>query len=240
MDDWKIRPKTFMNTNNQEISVSPYAAIRLFAKTYIHNGEEIFTSRKYKLTREAWIASMFLLGIRSNSGYDWFFKPEMAGSPDFYCYAFIYDKEKRGSIRQEVSLEVFEYRNEENEEDFLEALKKIKLNKIVDPNLTLVCYIRRSQVIPSAIELNKELKKIHPKIKEIWYLGNVSSDSRIWRITQIYPNTTAIDLDYDEILATKEKHSFIHAYRGKSDSFEYENTGKKVILTPEFEIKLFD
>ena len=184
---------------------------------------------------------MFLLGLKNHSGEEWFFKPEIkSGSPDFYCYTFIHNKKIGGSERPEIKLEVFEYRKEDNEGDFLEALKKIKLNKIVDPNLTLVCYIRRNQVVPPAVELNQKLKEINPKVKDIWYLGDVTPDAKTWRIIQLYPNTLAIDLDYDEVLSTKEQHSFIHPYRGRADKFEYEHTGKQVLLTPEFEIKIVE
>lgn len=230
-----------MITKSKEILVSPYTAIRLFARTYLHFGDIVFKDRKYKLTREAWITSMFLLALKKHSGEEWYFKPETkAGSPDFYSYTFIHDKSKRGSVRPEAKLEVFEWRKEDNENDFLEALKKIKLNKIVDPNLTLVCYIRRNQIIPPAVDLNRKLKEIKPNVKDIWYLGDVTIDAKIWRVTQIYPNTLAIDLDYDEVLTTKEEHSFINPYRGKSDKLEYEPTGEQVILTPEFDIRMVD
>ena len=224
---------------SQEILVNPYAAIRLFAKTYLHFGDIVLKDRKYKLTREAWISSMFLLALKKNSGEEWYFRPETnTGSPDFYCYTFIHDKTKRGSIRPEIKLEVFEWRKEEGESDFLEALREIKLNKIIDPQLTLICYIRRNQIISPAVVLNKKLKEIKPNVKDIWYLGDVTPDAKTWRITQIYPNTLAIDLDYDEILTTKETHSFIHPFRAKSDKLEYEPTGKKVLLTPEFTIRI--
>lgn len=224
---------------NEEILINPYTAIRLFAKTFLNFGGVIFTERKYKVTREAWISSMFLLALKKHAGEEWYFKPDTdGGSPDFYCYTFIHDQSKRGSTKPEMKLEVFEWRKEDSENDFIEALKKIKLNKIVDTQLTLICYIRRNHNIPPAGVLNRQLKKIKPKVKDIWYLGDVTPDSKTWRVTQIYPNTLAFDLDYDEILTTKEEHSFIYAYRGKSDKVEYEPTGKRVRLTPEFKLLL--
>lgn len=225
----------------KDILVNPYTAIRLFAKTFLYFGEEIFKNRKYKITREAWTASMYLIALQQHSKQEWYFRPEIQdGSPDFYCYTFIFDEVKGGSIKPEMKLEVFEWRKEDNESNFLEALKRIKLNKIVDPNITIVCYVKKGTVLPPAVELNKQLQEIKPKVKDIWYLGDVSPDSKKWRVTQIYPNPVAIDIDYDEILETKEKHSFIHAYRGKSKGLEYEPTGKQVLLTPEFEFKIID
>jgi hypothetical protein len=225
---------------DDEILVNPLTAVRLFARTYLALGEEsLFKDRKFKITREAWIASMFLLALKKHTTQDWYFKPETKdGSPDFYCYTFIEDKSKGGNIKPQIKLEVFEWRKEEDEANFIEALKKIKLNKVIDPQITILCYIRRNSVIPPAVDLNKKLKEISPKVKDIWYLGDVTPDSKTWRITQIYPNTLAIDLDYDEVLSTKEQHSFIHSYRGKSEQLEYESTGKTVRLTPEFELKV--
>jgi len=223
----------------KEILINPYTAIRLFANTYRYIGNSILNDKKYKVTREAWIASMYLISLKKHSGQEWFFKPEVHnGSPDFYCYTFVHDKTKGGSIKPEMKLEVFEWRKEDSEMSFLKSLKRIKLDKIIDPNITIVCYVKKDAVLPPAVELNKELKKINPKVKDIWYLGSISKDSKIWRVTQVYPNTVAIDIDYDEVLDTKEEHSFIHAYRGKSKKLEYEPTGKQILLTPEFDIKL--
>lgn len=221
--------------SNEEVLVNPITAIRLFKNVFLDVGDLILRDRKYKVTREAWIGSMFLLAIKKQFNQEWYFRPETKdGSPDFYCYTFIYNVEKGGSIRPEIKLEVFEWRKEDGESDFFEALKKIKLGKIIDPNLTLVSYVRRGTILPPAIVLNEKLKKLKPKIKDIWYIGDVTPDSKIWRVTQIYPNTIAIDLDYDEILSSKEDHGFVYSYRGKSKGVEYEHAGEKVLLTPEF------
>lgn len=224
-----------------EILVSPYTAIRLFAKTYLRFKEQTFTDRRFKVTREAWIASMFLIGLNKHSKSEWWFSPVTdSGSPDFNSYSFVRSSKGDFSERQLRKLEVFEWRKEDNEAIFIKALERIKLKKIVDPEITILCYIRRNTVIPPAIKLYSELKEINPKVKDIWYLGDVSKDSSIWRVTQLYPNTLAINLDYDEILNTKEDHSFLHAYRGKSDKVEYEPTGKQVLLSPEFKFKIVE
>ena len=57
---------------------------------------------------------------------------------------------------------------------------------------------------------------------------------------QVFPEVLAIDIDYDEVLQTKEEHSFISAYRGKSEKIEFEPTGKQVLLSPEFNIQIID
>ena len=121
------------------------------------------------------------------------------------------------------------------EDSFIEALKTIKLRKIIDPQITLLCYVRKTVAVPPVIELNMEIIRIAPKVKDIWYVGDVSVDSKIWRIAQVYPNPMAIDLDYDEILRTRAERSFIHSYLGKSNGVVYESSGKKVVLTPEFD-----
>jgi len=222
----------------EEILVNPHTAIRLFAKTYLRIGDLVLKDRKYKVTREAWIASMFLIAISKHTKFDWWFTPVSDGSPDFNCFSFTRSEKWNGNNKSLLKLEVFEWRKEDKEDDFFEALKKIKLNKIIDPQITIVCYVRRLAIIPPAVELNKKLKELNPRVKDIWFLGDVTSDSKMWRVTQIYPNTLAVDLDYDEILSTEVEHKFMHSYRGKSDEVKYEPTGKKVYLTPEFELKL--
>jgi len=222
-----------------EILVNPYTAIRLFAKTYLAFGDEVLTTRKYKITREAWIASMFLIALDQQSKTEWWLTPVSgSGSPDFNCYSFSRSKDNSFTNRSFLKLEVFEWRKEQNELDFLDALTEIKLKKIIDPNITILCYIRRNSLIPPAIGLNQKLKTISPRVKDIWYLGDVSGDATLWRVTQLYPNTLAIDINYDHILQTKETQSFLHAYRAKSEKLEFEPIGKKVLLTPEFDLKL--
>ena len=96
----------------------------------------------------------------------------------------------------------------------------------------------KNTTIPPVLSLIEEIKKISPKVKDIWYLGSIDSNSRFWRVSRIYPTPNTIDIDYDEILlCPKEKHSFIRSYRGKSDNLEYEHTEKQILLTPEFELK---
>ena len=227
---------------NEEILINPYTAIRLFAKTFLEFGDIVLENRRYKLTLEAWISAMFLIGIGKETRTDWWLNPvkDNSGSPDFNCYTFIRDTLRESTSKPRIKLEVFEWRKEQTETDFIEALRKIKLNKIVDPQLAIVCYIRRNTTLSSAVELNAQLKKLSPRVKDIWYLADVSKDSKTWRLTQIFPNTLAIDLDYDQILKMKEKRSFIYAYRGKSDQIEFESTGKQVLLSPEFDIKILE
>lgn len=230
-----------MSPSIEEILVNPYTAIRLFAKTYLSVGNLLLADRKYKITREAWIASMFLIAIGKHTKLDWWLTPVLdSGSPDFNCYSFTRSAKWNGNNKSLLKLEVFEWRKEEDEEYFLEALKKIKLNKIIDPQITILCYVRRDTAIPPATELREKLKEINPRVKDIWFLGDITPDSKTWRVTQIYPNTLAVDLDYDEILSTEAEHKFIDSYRGKSDEVEYEPTNKQVRLTPEFELKLED
>jgi len=226
---------------SEEILVSPYTAIRLFTKTYLAFGDVVLTNRKYKITREAWIASMFLIAISQDTKSGWWFTPVLReGSPDFNCYSFTRSNKGNFTNRSFLKLEVFEWRKEQNETDFLKAIEKIKLKKIIDPQITLVCYIKRNILIPPAVGLNSKIKEMNPRIKDIWYLGDISGDATTWRVTQVYPNVLDIDINYDRILKTKETYGFIRAYRGKSDKVEYEPTGKKVLLTPEFNLRLKD
>lgn len=222
--------------------VNPYTVIRLFAKTYLSFGDKILKDRKYKVTREAWIASMFLIALSNDSGTQWWLTPvsDSSGSPDFNCYTLKISTKYKGAEKSRIKLEVFEWRKSDPSEEFISALQRIKLNKIIDPEITLLCYIKDDGLIPPATELNSRLKLINPNIKDIWYLGDVSLDAKIWRVTQIYPNLMAIDIDYDEILNTKEQHSFIHTYRASGEKIEFELTNQQVILTPEFEFHLVE
>ncbi|QHO63161.1 hypothetical protein [Candidatus Chazhemtobacterium aquaticus] len=221
----------------EEVLISPYTAVRLFAKTYLNVGGVLLSDRRYKVTREAWIASMFLIALQDKFGMEWWFTPVRDdGSPDFNCYSFV--EGEIGNSKELLKLEVFEWRKEVEEEDIVEAVKKIKLNKIVDPNITLLCYVRRNVVIPPATILKDKFANLNPKVKDIWYIGDVTPDSKEWRITQVFPNIVAIDLDYDKVLGTKEERSFITSSFGKTEGDKFKPTGKEVLLTPEFDIEV--
>lgn len=229
-------------SDTENYLVNPYTAIKLFAKTYLAYGQIVLSGRKYKLTREAWIAAMFLIAVMNKYGSNWWLTPisDESGSPDFNCFSLVMSDTKLGAEKQQMKLEVFEWRKSVPDEEFISALQRIKLNKIIDPSITLVCYIRDGGYISPATELNTKLKEIQPKVKDIWYLGDVSQDARIWRVTQVYPNLVAIDIDYDQILIKKEGYSFIHTYRGSSDQLIYEHTDQQLLLTPEFELQTVD
>lgn len=231
-----------MRTNRDDIWVNPYTSIRLFARTYLSIKDDVFKKRDFKVTREGWITSMFLIALMKHSKRDWWLRPNPEDtSPDFFCSSFLRNETDQYTMRSEMKVDVFEWRKESTFETFFEALVKTKLEKVFDPKLTLVCYVRKNIVIPPVVELNEKIKSLkNLRIKDIWYLGDITSDSSIWRVAQMYPNPMAIDINYDEILQTKEPLSFVHSYRAKSDKFEYETTGKQVTLKPDYFFELLD
>ncbi|MCX6784291.1 MAG: hypothetical protein NT141_04510 [candidate division WWE3 bacterium] len=221
----------------ESILVNPYTAIRLFAKTYLAYGDTVLIDRRYKVTREAWIASMFLIALKKQTGNDWWLTPVLnSGSPDFECYSFYIESDYKFVVRSVIKLEVFEWRKASNGDDFVGSIKRIKLDKIIDPEITLLCYIRRNCTVQPAVELSKQMAELNPRVKDIWYLGDVSGDSTNWRVAKVYPDNLAADINYDDVLRTTEQYSFLGPHRGKSNKVEFEPTGKKILLTPEFKI----
>lgn len=221
-----------MRTNRDDIVVNPLTVIRLFNNTFLSVGEEIFKSAKYKVTREAWITSVFLFALGKHEHRDWWLKPnKLDVAPDFYC--FTYQVSNKYSAQYTRSVEVFEWRKE-SKFSFIEALKN-KISKLVVPEMTVVCYIRKSGRLESIKSLSEKVKLLKPRLKDIWVVASLAPNEDNFMVAQIYPDPLRIDIAYDELTNQKEQVSFLHPYRGKSEKLIYEPLGKKILLTPDFQ-----
>ncbi len=223
-----------MRTNRDDIYVNPLTAIRLFNKTYISIREKIFSDKRYKVTREAWIASMFLFGLSKREQRDWFLRPNPRDeTPDFYSCSF---KEESYVVRETRQLEVFEWRKESSEV-FLTALKR-KIKNLHAKSITVICYLRKAGNIGNVRELSEKVQKIKINVMDLWCLASVKPKESHFALFQIYPSPFRLnDTDYDLLLKEREKVSFVKPYRGKREDLKFEPLGKKVLLTPEFQFE---
>lgn len=223
-----------MRTNREDIYIHSLTAIRLFNKTYISIGNQIFTDRNYKVTREAWIASMFLYGLSKREQREWFLRPNPKDeAPDFYSCSF---KKESFVIQETRSIEVFEWRKE-SKNAFMDALNK-KIRNIYAKSITVVCYLRKSGKLDSVLKLSEKTSKINPRVMDVWCLAAVKPKEESFALFQLYPEPVRLsDVEYDSLLKEKEEVKFIYPYRRKSKELKFEPLGKKILLTPEFNFK---
>src|SRR3972149_9022017 len=101
-----------MRTNRDDILVNPQTVIRLFARSYLVLKGDLLYKREYKVTREAWITSMYLLALQHyKKGRDWWLKPNPEdNSPDFFCSSFVRSEKDTHTVKLEMDIDVFEWR----------------------------------------------------------------------------------------------------------------------------------
>src|SRR3989344_6223835 len=217
----------------KEVWIDPVAVVQLFTKTALFrtgNNEELLElvkQRKYKITTEAWRAAMYLLALGEiNKNVKYFLRPNPKDPPDFYGLdLFMVDDNLRGYVRD---IEVFQYPNE-SELTLTEEISK-KINKNYSKKTSLICQITRKNFKDTLGNINKELST-YPKKYEVWIIGS-SGKNGIQIVAQVHPSLQLVYIDISEMMLRTPSPSFIQGYPGKSSGFIFENTGKKVTLTP--------
>lgn len=225
-----------MRTNREDIYIHPKAAIRLFNDSYRAFGTQVLTSSRFKVSREAWITSVFLYTLGRAEGREWFLRPNPKDeAPDFYCCTFT--KETKGVVQYIREVEIFEWRKE-SDNDFIKSLHERKIKRLVVPKITLVCYVRKPGPFGPIKSLSEQINGLKPKVMDIWILASTLPDESRYIVSQLYPHLAAFNFDYNEVLGEKEKVSFVRGFRaGKADDIEFQPFGK-VLLTPEFQFKI--
>ncbi|MFH0943204.1 MAG: hypothetical protein V1810_03460 [Candidatus Beckwithbacteria bacterium] len=227
---------TDLKVKSDEILVNPCTAISLLERSAREAGlDTINTERFYERTREAWIASVFLLALRKIEGNPWWFKvnSEKHLAPDVFAYKFL-EFEPRKTRRLEKFIEVFRW--VKNTKTTLIGEIEKKLNKHYPSSFTLVCYVMRKGKIKLA-KINSKLRKIRPNSSEIWILGTSKQNPRDVLVGRVWPEllTTKINIDDECAILTEPK--FLVPYRGYKKDLMYEKLGKTALLKPNFDVE---
>lgn len=155
-------------TNNEHIFVNPRVYIELLNDTRKEVGEEVLTSSKFKVLREAWVAGMFAATVSYYDGTIWYLRPNPEDvAPDFFAF-HITEIDNRGLGTSELgNFEIFEWENHSKVslyEAIVNKLKKIGFNA---PLTTFVCYVTRPDEEINFIELAIKLKQLKLNILEL-------------------------------------------------------------------------
>jgi len=143
--------------------------------------DEIQKDKRLKKTREAWIASNYLLFRTEVDGYPWYLRknPEEDSVDDIYGAGFWEEDGKTYSGGQ-LAIQTFEIR--ESSGILIQAIQRKFKHDL--SGVALVGYVMRDEVLEWK-KIVEELSKIKHSAKEIVLIGNVGEGNFI--ISQIYP-----------------------------------------------------
>lgn len=218
--------------NKDDIYISPVVLVQLFDNTRKEVGNKVFTSRKYKVLREAWIASLFSIGLSTYEGGVWWLRPNPEDdAPDFF--AFNTRKFEGADYLEGVnaSFEVFEW-GKNSQEPLIEAIR----NKIKDwkaESVSIICYASKENQKINFKEIYEELKNDKINVLDIWILVKVD-DLDTHCIFRVYPDRLALPVPHSVPNYFVEPFSFVTKIRGRIS-----RPGVKIGLNSEMEFTIY-
>jgi hypothetical protein len=220
-----------MRTNRNDIWVHPNAIIRLFDKSVkLLGNKPLLKNRKYAPLREAWIASVFLLGIRELSKKTWWLRvnPEENDVGDLFAWSYV-EMSQNQTDAQTLSIQVFTHRKTDSGNVY-DGIKR-KLNNRDLKGCKLVCYLMKDELIKWDY-INNQIKSLSPKLGEIWIIGNIGN--RRMGVFNIFPNKQNTSINLDNNYQTIDEKTFIFPFRGLRKGKIFERLGSMVHLKPDF------
>lgn len=217
--------------------INPRTVIKLLSKTLLNRTSSpsdilsITKSRELKITVEAWRASMYCIALEKlDSNVRCFIQQNLKDPPDFYGLNLFMENGKLAGYESDI--EVFEYPDESKLKIFDEIKKKIL--KAYSSKTILICHITNTNFKESLGSIYEKICTLHPK-NEVWVIGS-AQDGINQIVARVYPDLLKVEVDISKILKSASKPAFITGVMGKSDSLTFENTGKQMLITPQFEI----
>jgi hypothetical protein len=207
--------------NRNDVYASPIVFIELFDDTRKEVGEkELLTSRKYKVLREAWIASIFSVALSMGTsenlgtGNVWWLRPNPEDvAPDFFAFNTkeIVGKDYKEGIN--ARWEVFEW-EEHSKHTLIDAVKR-KVGRLHDDKLSVIGYLAKSNQDLNFKALHSALTEQKPDVLEVWLLAKIKEQNGALVLIQVYPYFYARRVPTTIPDYFKKPYGFVSKYRGK-------------------------
>ncbi|SRR5258706_3663680 len=137
----------------------------------IYGDKAPLTESRYKSAREAYITSLFCLGLQKQTGVHYWLRATLDGStPDSIIISFhsIHEMSKI----EILPLEIFEW-EQHSKIDLFEAIKNKLRNKNYPPNYILLCYCHGRTDETDLSDVAARLQSLEISVCEIWFLANI-------------------------------------------------------------------
>lgn len=227
--------------NRSDTYVSPLVFVELFEDTRKEVGEKlILASRKYKVLREAWIASMFSItlsmGAAKNMGMDsvWWLRPNPEDvAPDFFAFntKAVEGKDYKEGVN--ARWEVFEW-GERSKYQLADAVTR-KVNRLHDDKMSVIGYISKANEPIEFREIHMLLTEQKPDILEVWLLTKIKELGNALVLAQVYPYAYVVPVPTTIPTYFKEPYAFITKFRGQGNK-----SGGIVSINDQMEIKIVE
>ena len=170
---------------------SPIEIINRFEHLRAFFGSEaIYQDSLFKRAKEMFGSAVALLGAYEMSSENKYFlqSNQQSASPDVMAAKQI-ERERPGLLLEMVQMEITEFEDHFENDDIVEFLQKVKLRKINNPRMMIVCFVNRVVPLDHRV-IHIRLKKLTPK-STIYVVGRpVGARPGTFTIFTPYPKLT--------------------------------------------------
>ena len=201
------------------IMMSPNIAIQRFTSAVQKYGYEQALTRRARQEREAWIAAVWALCMRQETGREYWVEVETQElTPD--CKVHYIDQSRGGNQCFTHNLEIVEW--DHHRDDVMEVVRQ-KCARAYPAFFTLVVLARNGTKIDLPL---KGLESLKVPFCEMWFLGRESPDTTTYRAFLFHPREKLMEFDlFDAMRKNSSQINFL-TRTGRGRETEFTNLGQ--------------
>jgi hypothetical protein len=190
--------------------------------------DTVLSHNNFKQEREAWVAAVFLLGLGSIEGSEYWLEINTEnGTPDIYAYYL--EQVNGNNHRTDLPLEIVDF---EDHNETISALIAQKSKKAYPPYYDLIVYARKGGAEIDYDQIFEDAHGIKIPFREIWILSTVTYEND-YHLTMVYPYKFQIPFnlngEYDKHRSQSQLATFLKRGTGTEPHF----LGIKEVPLPE-------
>lgn len=236
----KKQPVTIHST---DVLMSPGKVTQRMSNIFQKYGpERAAKSVSFQKAREAWVASVFLLGLSQINKKTYWIQENKVPQEDPDVFGVNYrnrEDGKRGVVKEIQPIEIFEYPPEAKLGLSEHIVKKLK-NKAYHPETIAICYLRRDNFKLDILEVITELmlQDNFTSVRELWLLATYDTPetrtnfkiARIYMRGEVFPAFgLAYSGDYIELCKIAQP-DFLRDSRGSQAKVGFSPSGDLAIV----------
>lgn len=199
-----------------DLMMSPNFAISRFEKVIAKYGSKESLSGRFKKEREAWITSVWALGLREITNQRYWIEIETRElTPD--CKVHQIDQSSGNNHILTRHVEVVEWEQHRNE--VVDVIIQ-KCAKAYPQYFTLLVFARNGKEI-RVPDLLQEMQALTVPFWEIWLLGRVSATAARYLVCMLHPHLETEEFDLCEVVAKNQ---------GQVDFLRRQKRGKGTVM----------
>lgn len=203
--------------------------------------KKALTSNSFQKAREAWIASVYILGysMKTDRRAYWIQENKIPQEdPDIFAYTYRPPSlpDEIGVVKETMPIEVFEY-PVTAKLGIVEHVKEKLKNKFYHSETIAICYIMRPGEAMKLIDVINGLSDLKTTVREVWLLFSIDGMpishfkiARVYMRDQKFPEMFMdYSGDYKELCKIFQPE-FLEDKRGMDKDVKYSPSGKLIIV----------